>query len=72
MAKVIVALRGLEFSLDDIREILADCRDDADILDAARTAKDYADRKVCSTTKTSSRQINQLINQERQSREEEK
>jgi DNA-binding transcriptional MerR regulator len=33
IARVIVALRGLEFSLDDIREILAGAADDADILD---------------------------------------
>lgn len=32
LARVIVALRELEFSLDEIREILADCRDDADVL----------------------------------------
>jgi len=33
VARVIVALRDLEFSLDDIREILAGCRDDADLLE---------------------------------------
>src|SRR5262245_40548170 len=32
VARVIVALRGLEFSLDDIRAILADCREDGDVL----------------------------------------
>src|SRR3954463_4237158 len=31
-AKVIAALRGLEFSLEQIREILAECRDDQDAL----------------------------------------
>lgn len=31
-ARVIVALRDLEFSLDDIRAILADCREDVDML----------------------------------------
>jgi DNA-binding transcriptional MerR regulator len=32
VARVIVALRDLEFSLDDIREILGGCAEDADIL----------------------------------------
>src|SRR4051812_20317727 len=31
-AKVIAALRGLEFSLEKIHEILAECRDDQDAL----------------------------------------
>src|SRR5262245_31837302 len=33
VARVILALRELEFSLDDIREILADCREDVDVLE---------------------------------------
>ena len=33
VARVIVALRGLEFSLEEIREILSGCREDGDVLD---------------------------------------
>src|SRR5204862_5670930 len=32
LAKVLVALRGLEFSLEQIQEILNVCRDDADLI----------------------------------------
>ena len=53
IAKVIVALRGLEFSLDEIREILAECRDDADILGSPGTTTECRSTgKVCSTTRT--------------------
>lgn len=31
-ARVIVALRGMEFSLDEIREVFADCEEDGDLL----------------------------------------
>ena len=62
---VIVALRELEFSLDDIREILADCRDDADILAHLERQKDVARARSFATIKTSSRQIDELIEHER-------
>jgi DNA-binding transcriptional MerR regulator/effector-binding domain-containing protein len=39
VARVIVALRGLEFSLEEIREILADCREDGDVLEQLERQK---------------------------------
>jgi len=45
-ASVIVALRELEFSLDDIREILADADDDVDLLTHLERQKDSLTNKL--------------------------
>lgn len=71
VAHVIVALRNLEFSLDDIRHILADCRSDADLLDHLETQKASLAEKL-THYQTALDSIDQLITDHRQSREEEK
>jgi DNA-binding transcriptional MerR regulator len=70
-ANVITALRELEFSLDDIREILADCSDDADILAHLERQKDSLTQKLRHYQGVVQK-IERLIKQERQAREEEK
>jgi DNA-binding transcriptional MerR regulator/effector-binding domain-containing protein len=69
-ANVIVALRSLEFSLDDIRQILAACGDDADLLTQLERQKTALTQKLQHYQNVVEK-INQLINQERQSRQEE-
>src|SRR5262245_36432557 len=70
-AHVIVALRNLEFSLDDIRHILADCRTDADILEHLEKQKASLAEKL-THYQAALNSIDQLITHHRQSREEEK
>jgi DNA-binding transcriptional MerR regulator/effector-binding domain-containing protein len=68
-ARVIVALRELEFSLDDIAAILADCADDEDLLAfLARQKTSLADR--IGQLAGAVRQIDQLIHEQRRGREE--
>jgi DNA-binding transcriptional MerR regulator/effector-binding domain-containing protein len=45
-ARVIVALRKLDFSIDDIREILAGCLDDSDILTHLERQKTMLEEKL--------------------------
>lgn len=45
-AKVIVALRSLEFSLEEIGEILAECRDDTDIVEQLQKQKESLSGKI--------------------------
>jgi effector-binding domain-containing protein len=71
LAKVIVALRGMEFKLEDIREILAGCGDDSDLVDQLER------QKVALTDKANHYQaivntIGQLIEREHRIREDEK
>jgi DNA-binding transcriptional MerR regulator len=69
--RVIVALRGLEFSLEDIAAIFADCSDDEDLLVfLERQKQTLADRVTRYSIAFD--QIDRLICQERQAREEEK
>jgi DNA-binding transcriptional MerR regulator len=70
-ANVIVALRDLEFSLDDIREILADCGDDADILGHLERQKDSLTQKLWHYQGVVQK-IDRLIEHQRHMREEEK
>jgi DNA-binding transcriptional MerR regulator len=70
-ANVVVALRDLEFSLDDIREILADCGDDADILGHLERQKDSLTQKLRHYQGVVQK-IDRLIEDQRQMREEEK
>ena len=51
VANVIVALRGLEFSLDEIREMLAGTGDDADILDHLEQQRDVDGRTAAALSK---------------------
>lgn len=71
VANVIVGLRDLEFSLDSIREILAECDDDADILALLERQKTSLTNKLLHY-KTAVEKIDQLISQERQARREHK
>ena len=70
-ANVIVALRELEFSLDDVREILADCSDDVDILYHLERQKDSLTQKLRHYQGVV-KKIERLIENQRQQREEEK
>jgi DNA-binding transcriptional MerR regulator len=70
-ANVIVALRDLEFSLDDIREILADCRDDGDILGHLERQKGSITQKLRHYQGVV-KKIERLIEDQRHAREEEK
>jgi DNA-binding transcriptional MerR regulator/effector-binding domain-containing protein len=70
MAKVVVALRGMEFKLEEIREILAECGDDSDILSQLERQKKSLTNKLCHFQKVLDT-INQLIEKERRLREEE-
>lgn len=67
-ARVIVALRELEFSLDDIAAILADCADDEDLvafLERQRTSLAERIGQLAGAV----RQIDRLIHEQRQGRE---
>jgi len=69
-ARVIVALRTLEFSLDDIAEILADCGDDEEMLPfLERQRASLAERM--GQLAGAVRQIERLIHEQRLGREEE-
>jgi len=69
-AGVIVALRELEFSLDDIAQILSDCADDEDMLAfLERQRASLAERM--GQLAGAVRQIERLIHKQRQGREEE-
>ncbi len=71
MARVIVALRGMEFKLEEIREILSECGDDTDIIrQLERQKKSLTDKVHHYQTVLST--INQLIDRQRQARQEEK
>ena len=69
VANVIVALRSLEFSLDEIRDILADCLDDTDILNHLERQKDSITKKIRHYQDIVEK-IERLIADERQAREE--
>ncbi len=68
MARVIVALRGMEFSLDEIAEILAGATDDADILDHLERKKEKLRARMRQYQNIVG-QIERVIQQERTSRE---
>jgi DNA-binding transcriptional MerR regulator/effector-binding domain-containing protein len=70
-AKVIAALRGLEFPLEQIREILAECRDDQDALGQLERQQKMLTGKV-HHYQTVLHTINQLIERERRTRDESK
>jgi DNA-binding transcriptional MerR regulator len=70
-AKVIAALRGLEFPLEQIREILTDCRDDSDALGQLERQQKMLTGKV-RHYQTVLNTINRLIESERSAREEDK
>jgi DNA-binding transcriptional MerR regulator/effector-binding domain-containing protein len=70
-AKVIAALRGLEFPLEQIREILAECRDDRDALGQLERQQKMLTGKV-RHYQTVLDTINQLIEKERRTRDESK
>jgi DNA-binding transcriptional MerR regulator len=68
-ARVIVALRELEFSLDDVSAILRDCADDEDLaafLDRQRTTLAERIGQLAGAV----RQIDRLIHEQRRGREE--
>ena len=71
MARVIVALRELEFSLDDIREILTECRDDMDILTQLERQKDALVNKLRHYQDVV-KKIDRLIKDQREAREEDR
>jgi DNA-binding transcriptional MerR regulator/effector-binding domain-containing protein len=67
-ARVVVALRGLDFSLDEIAAIVADCDDDEDMLaylERQKTALSQQLRRL----KDAARRIDDLIQQQRAARE---
>ncbi len=67
-ARVIKALRDLEFPLEDIATILAECGDDEDLIEhLARQRRDLAAKLTHYQNLT--RQIDQLITQQREIRE---
>ena len=68
-AKVIAALRGLEFPLEQIREILDECRDDQDALGQLERQQKMLTGKV-RHYQTVLNTINQLIEKERRTRNE--
>ena len=70
VARVIVALRGLEFSLDDVTEILAGASDDADILAHLERQKQTLTGRL-GHYRDVVRQIDQVIGAERAARETE-
>ncbi len=71
MAKVIVALRAMEFKLEEIREILSQYGDDADLLSQLERQKNTLVSKV-HHYQAVVQTINQLIEHEHRMREEEK
>lgn len=68
VARVIVALRGLEFSLDDVAEILSGARDDADVLAHLERQKQSLTERLRHYQDVV-RQIDQVIQSEREARE---
>jgi DNA-binding transcriptional MerR regulator/effector-binding domain-containing protein len=68
VARIIVALRELEFSLDDIREILTECHEDADVLDHLERQKASFQQKLGNYKNLVAR-IDRLIYSERTARE---
>jgi DNA-binding transcriptional MerR regulator len=70
-AKVIAALRGLEFPLEQIREILAECCDDMDALGQLERQQKMLAGKVRHYQSILDT-INQLIEKERRTRDESK
>jgi len=70
-AKVIAALRGLEFPLEQIREILNECRDDEDALGQLERQQKLLTGKV-RYYQTVLNTINQLVEKERRTRDESK
>lgn len=70
-AKVIAALRGLEFPLEQIREILSECRDDEDALGQLERQQKMLTSKV-RHYQTVLNTINQLVEKERRTRDDNK
>jgi len=70
LSKVLVALRKLEFSLEQIREILNECRDDADLLGQLERQRKTLAAKV-EHYKSLIGAIDQLVESQRRSREAE-
>jgi DNA-binding transcriptional MerR regulator len=71
VARVIVALRGLEFSLDDIREILAGASDDADILAHLEKQREAMAGRL-QHYQNVLRQVDAIIHEQREARETQK
>jgi DNA-binding transcriptional MerR regulator len=69
-AHVVAALRGLEFSLDDIADILADCAGDEDMLPFLQRQRTSLGERMGQLA-GAMRQIERMIHQQRQGREEE-
>lgn len=69
VAGMIVALRSLDFSLEDIREVLADCRDDVEIVSYLERQRDLLINKLRHYQETVAK-IDQFIFEQRQVREE--
>jgi DNA-binding transcriptional MerR regulator/effector-binding domain-containing protein len=70
-AKVIVALRGLEFSLEEVGEILAQCRDDTDIVEQLLKQKQTLSGKI-RHYQTLLGTIDQFVEKDRRQREDAK
>ncbi|PHR91948.1 MAG: MerR family transcriptional regulator [Blastopirellula sp.] len=66
-ARVITQLRNLDFSLNDIAEILAQHEDDSDILDYLATQKESIQQKLKAYREISA-SLNQIITQETEAR----
>jgi DNA-binding transcriptional MerR regulator/effector-binding domain-containing protein len=66
-ARVIVYLRGLEFPIDEIRELLEHVSDDAGVLDAMERQRDTIQRRV-RELRGVVRSLDEFIQQERQGR----
>jgi DNA-binding transcriptional MerR regulator/effector-binding domain-containing protein len=71
LAHVIVALRRLEFSLEQIREMLAEFHDDAGLMEQLERQKKSLTSKV-QHYQAALKSINQLIDEQRQNREADK
>jgi len=71
LANIIVTLRGLEFSLEEIREILINCRDDVDILANLERQRSALDTKLQHYKRVVA-EIDKLIHTQHQARQEEK
>ena len=69
-ARVIIALRELEFSLEDIAEILADCREDEDLRAFLERQMTSIDQRIARLSMALG-QIDRLIQQDRDARAEE-
>ncbi len=68
-AQVIVALRELEFSLDDVAKILADCAEDEETLAFLERQKKSLSERI-GQLKGAVQQIDHLIHEQRREREE--